>query len=308
MLAILCSGQGAQHRDMFSLTGQSREAEAIFEAAATHLGGTDPRVLVRTAPEAACFDNRTGQLLCCTQALAAWAALQPLWPARIVMAGYSVGELAAWGCAGCLSADDTLRLAARRAEYMDAASPGNCGMLGVTGLRAAVLEPLAEGHGLHIAIANDAESFVLGGTLVDIDAFADAARQTGASTVKRLRIAVPSHTKLVAHAVQPFADALQNARPIAPRGGVRLLSGIDAERVIRVDDGARKLAAQLAQTIHWGECQQAILECGVSAVLELGPGDALCRMMRRRAGMPTVRAVDEFRQIDGLRGWVASLR
>lgn len=119
---------------------------------------------------------------------------------------------------------------------------------------------------------------------------------------------MPSHTQLVAHAVQPFADALQNARPIAPRGGVRLLSGIDAERVIRVDDGARKLAAQLAQTIHWGECQQAILECGVSAVLELGPGDALCRMMRRRTGMPTVRAVDEFRQIDGLRGWVASLR
>jgi hypothetical protein len=44
--------------------------------------------------------SRSGQILCCTQALAAWAALGPAQPTRAVVAGYSVGELAAWGWVG----------------------------------------------------------------------------------------------------------------------------------------------------------------------------------------------------------------
>ena len=55
-------------------------------------------------------------------------------PDRLIVAGYSVGEVAAWGVAGLLGATDTLDLVARRAEAMDAASPPGDGLLFVRGL------------------------------------------------------------------------------------------------------------------------------------------------------------------------------
>ncbi|MCW5889465.1 MAG: hypothetical protein KIT14_02830 [bacterium] len=39
-----------------------------------------------------------------------------------MVAGFSVGELAAWGVAGALDSHTTLELVARRAELMDAAT------------------------------------------------------------------------------------------------------------------------------------------------------------------------------------------
>ena len=91
---------------MFDLVANCPEAEPVFAAAAEVLG-QDPRRFVREAAPADLFSDRSGQILCCTQALAARAALGTAWPARAVIAGYSIGELAAWGCAG----------AARRAEH-----------------------------------------------------------------------------------------------------------------------------------------------------------------------------------------------
>ena len=47
-IAILCSGQGRQHAEMFALTGDAPEAGSLFAHAATLLGGRDPREVVRT--------------------------------------------------------------------------------------------------------------------------------------------------------------------------------------------------------------------------------------------------------------------
>src|ERR1700733_4353236 len=99
MIAILCSGQGRQHADMFSLTGDAPEASALF-AHATTLLGRDPRSLVRSAGEDALHQDRTAQLLCTLQALSAAAVLADLLPQRRCVAGYSVGEVAAWGITG----------------------------------------------------------------------------------------------------------------------------------------------------------------------------------------------------------------
>jgi hypothetical protein len=62
-LAILCSGQGGQHADMFALTGSSQAAEGLFSHAATLLR-EDPRTWVTSAGEKALHANRSAQLLC----------------------------------------------------------------------------------------------------------------------------------------------------------------------------------------------------------------------------------------------------
>ena len=133
-LAILCSGQGRQHPDMFALTGDAPEAAGLFAHAAELLGGKDPREFVRNDPTEAVHRNRAGQILCTVQALAAAAALRDAMPGRVIVAGYSVGEVAAWGVGGLFSAADTLDLVARRAEAMDAATQPGDGLMFVRGL------------------------------------------------------------------------------------------------------------------------------------------------------------------------------
>lgn len=133
MIAILCPGQGWQNPDMFALTGETPEASILFEHAATLLG-RDPRDFVRSDTSEALHRNRTGQILCTVQALAAAAALRETMPDRIIVAGYSVGEVAAWGVAGLFGMTDTLDLVARRAEAMDAASLPGDGLLFIRGL------------------------------------------------------------------------------------------------------------------------------------------------------------------------------
>jgi malonyl CoA-acyl carrier protein transacylase len=115
---------------MFNLSADCSASEPIFAAAARHLG-KDPRHFVREAAAEALFSDRAGQILCCTQALALWAALETARPQHAAIAGYSVGELAAWGCAGALDAYATLQLTHTRAAIMDAVAPEHSGLAGI---------------------------------------------------------------------------------------------------------------------------------------------------------------------------------
>ena len=112
-IALLCSGQGYQRSDMFDLLADAPEADPVFKRGRLVLGGEDPRELVRRATNDALHTNKVGQILCCTQAIAAWAVLSAKVPRPLVVAGYSVGELAAWGVAGLLDDEDVLDLVVR---------------------------------------------------------------------------------------------------------------------------------------------------------------------------------------------------
>lgn len=302
-IAILCSGQGGQHRGMFSLVGDVPEAAPVFEAAARFLDGTDPRRFVREAEEAALFANHAGQILCCTQALAAWAMLGDDRPSRVVLAGYSIGELASWGCAGLLDPAQTLHLAAERASAMDRAAPASAGLAAIVGLRRTALDTLLRTHAVAVAIINGADSFVVGGSGEALDACIAEAERQGAATAHRLRVAIPAHTPLLEQAGTAFAAALNRQTLHTQAAGIRLLSGIDAETVRDPRKGLCKLALQVAQTIDWAACLEACREAGATHFLELGPGAALARMAEADPPL-AARAVGQFRTVAGVRDWV----
>ena len=85
-LALLLSGQGGQHPGMFDLTAGHPDAQPIFAAAKPLLAGVDPRDLARNGTDAL-HENRTGQILCCVAALAAWRALGAAGTVRTIVAG-----------------------------------------------------------------------------------------------------------------------------------------------------------------------------------------------------------------------------
>jgi [acyl-carrier-protein] S-malonyltransferase len=304
-LAILCSGQGRQHPDMFALTGNAPEAAGLFAHAAKLLG-TDPRDCVRAETSESMHRNRAGQILCTVQALAAAAALRDAMPGRIIVAGYSVGEVAAWGVGGLFSAADTLDLVARRAEAMDAATQPGDGLMFVRGLSRGDIDRLCERYEAAVAIVNPGDAFVLGGGRAALQAIAGEAKAMHAARVVDLPVEVASHTRWLAAASAAFRESLRLISPtFPPAAGTRILSGVDGAPVSSAEAGLDKLAAQISQTVQWASCLQGCIEAGATAFLELGPGHALSGMVAGAWHDVPTRSLEDFRTLQGARAWLA---
>jgi [acyl-carrier-protein] S-malonyltransferase len=303
--AILCSGQGYQGAGMFDLLADAPEASPVFEAAKFVLDGKDPRQLVREASNDDLHADKVGQILCCTQAMAAWAVLSAKVPRPLVVAGYSVGELAAWGVAGLLDHKGVLDLAVQRAAAMDKATTEPSGLVAIRGLRRDALDSICKAHGAYVAIVNAEDQMLVGGTKKALDEVVRDALAAGAERTTVLPVAVPSHTPLLAVASDRFRQALAKARlPAEVPSGVRLLSGIDGDTVFDVRAGADKLARQIQQTVDWAACMQSCRAAGVAKIAEFGPGDALAHMMREFMADTDVHSLSEFHSLSGFEHWV----
>ncbi len=304
-LAILCSGQGPQHEAMFALSGDVPTAAALFDQARSLLGGRDPRDLVRTAGDETLHLNRTGQILCTLQPLAALAALGGGLGGSRIVAGYSVGEVAAWAVAGLIQPSNVLDVVARRAEAMDAVSATGDGLLFVRGLDREAIDVLCSQHGGAVAIVNPGDAVLLGGDRGALLGLAEAARAVGGTRVVRVAVEVASHTPRLAAASAAFRQAL-GALDVAGRlpPGVRLLSGVDATSVFDVSQGLDKLAAQISHTVRWADVLAACVEAGATAFLELGPGRALAEMVASAYPDVPARSFEDFKTLNGARDWL----
>lgn len=299
-LAILCSGQGAQHPAMLDMIADHPAANGIIEAGEAVLGVHLRDVLTQRD---AMFRNAIAQPLICLAQLALWTALRPDAPRPAAFCGYSVGELGAYACAGALDAAGLARIAAARAALMDqAAAAVHGGLLAVQGLRRDQMNSLCAGQRAWVAIAIGAEEFIIGG---EDGALEELARESSArgARVTALKVGLASHTPLLSAAVQPFRALLEASSMTAP--AIPVVAGIDAAWVVRRDTAIDKLALQLDRTIAWSACLDMLYERGCRVFLELGPGRALARMTQARYADADARAVDDFRSLDGVSSWLS---
>jgi [acyl-carrier-protein] S-malonyltransferase len=290
----LFSGQGGQHAATLPrLPGALRDAWRRAIAAA----GANPDDL----DDAALARNRIAQPTIVAAALASFASVPADVP-PVLVAGYSVGELAACAAAGGMSAVEAVAAAAMRAQAMDEAAPAAGGLVAVLGLTERALAPLCARLHVAIAIRNGPAHFVVGGAEGGLAQLMRDALAAGATRACRLPVHTPAHTPMLAAAVPRFADAL---RPLVRDLAVPSLAGIDGSRVRAASEAVDALSRQLATAIDWSSCMDVVAEARPDAVLEVGPGKALARMFAdAHAGIP-VRALSEFRQAAAAAGWLA---
>lgn len=305
-LALLCPGQGGQGAGMFRLVEPEEAARAVLGTLATLVAG---EVMAAVAEGNAggtvdIYGNVVAQPLVVGCALAHWAALSARGlPTPTVFAGYSVGELSAHGCAGTVGLGEALGLATVRAALMEGAAGAGGGLLAVRGLPDAVLDAITREAGLERAIDNGPGHRVLGGREESLVKGELLARERGASTVRRLRVGVPAHTRWLAGASVAFEEVLSGSNLRAPTRPV--LAGIDGAPVRDAARAVATLSRQLSEPVRWATCLGTAWEQGARVFLELPPGDALTRIAREL--LPTAsecRAVSEFRTLDGVVTWV----
>jgi [acyl-carrier-protein] S-malonyltransferase len=270
-------------------------------AAAGRLVGEDPVALVRSG-STRLFENAVAQPLVCAATLATWQALAGRLPAPRLVAGYSVGELSAWACAGGLDAGEAVALAAERAAAMDAATTTAAGLLALRGLPLARLEALVAAAGAEVAIVNGPDHLVAGGTASALEALATTAAAAGAGTVVRLPIDVAAHTGAMAGAVATFAAALRASG--LRDAEIPVLAGTSGLPQRLRSEGVLSLSSQLGRRLEWARVLAAAGELGCTVFLELGPGHALARMAEEGVAGSAARSVDDFRGVEGVVRWV----
>lgn len=290
-LLVLCPGQGGQHANMLDLARTDPRARAFLDSCTLEL---DPGTM---------FENRSAQPLLVASALALWEALRERVPAPALAAGYSIGEVAAYGVAGALAPLDAVRIATTRAALMDAAAAAHPGqaMAAIGGLAVERARQLARETGFEVAIVTGEENCIAGGMESALPALEGAVLAAG-GRLQQLRVGVASHTSLMAGAVSPFAAALE-AEKFGPQR-CPVLSGIAATRISGKAGAVEHLSRQLAQTIEWAACMDAAIEAGITVALELGPCPALSRMFQARHPSLPCRSASEFRSVDGIAAWL----
>jgi [acyl-carrier-protein] S-malonyltransferase len=299
-LAILCSGQGAQHPAMLDMIADHPAAAEVIKTGEEALG---LHLRDSLAQRDEMFRNAIAQPLICLAQLALWTALRPDTQEPGAFCGYSVGELGAYACAGAFDAGELARIAAARAALMDkAAATAHGGMLALQGLRRDEVDRLCKDHRAWVAIAIGEEEFVIGGEDAALEKLSPALAEKGAR-LTRLKVGVASHTPLLSAAVQPFRELLAASSMTSPATPV--VAGIDAAWVVRRETAIEKLALQLDRTIEWASCLDVLYERGCRVFLELGPGRALARMTQARFGDVDARSVEDFRSLDGVSAWLA---
>lgn len=292
--ALLFSGQGAQHPGMLPWLQRDETVLAVERRL-----GSDWRD--RLADPAWAGDNARAQYLLTGLALAAHAQLTAALGPPAVVAGYSVGELAAFAAAGVFDVGTALRLADLRAACMDAAG-ARCptGLVAISGRTAGSLQSLCQQFDLDLAIRLGPDSAVLGGT-ADALALAITQAQAMGLQVTCLNVALASHTRWMQPAAQAFGLALQKLRLSPP--SIPLVSNA-LGRVRDADQAGEALARQIAETVRWDDCLELVGAQQVDVVLEIGPGQALARMWNARHSEVQARSADEFRSLPAAIAWV----
>jgi [acyl-carrier-protein] S-malonyltransferase len=292
MIAVLAPGQGSQTPGMLGpwLTGPRAE-RADASATLTRWSdatGLDLERLGTTADADEIKDTAVTQPLIVVASLLAHAQLlaaledaglagaAPI--ADAVVAGHSVGELAAAAVAGALTPDAAVELAAVRGREMAAACAlEETGMSAILGGRAEEVLARLEELGLDAANRNGAGQVVAAGPLPALAELAESPPER--ARVKPLAVAGAFHTRFMApaeEALRGYAEKLEFTDPARP-----LLSNADGELVGSGADLRARLVAQVTLPVRWDSCMAAMPGLGVDAVVELAPAGTLVGLVKR---------------------------
>jgi [acyl-carrier-protein] S-malonyltransferase len=195
-----------------------------------------------------------------------------------VVAGHSVGELAAAAIAGVISPEAALVFVRERGRAMaEAAALTPTGMTAVLGGDADEVLAAIDKHQLTPANINGAGQTVAAGTMERLARFAEEPPER--ARLRPLSVAGAFHTEHMA----PAVDTLRRLAPGMPVADprTRLLSNKDGAVV---DSGAAylsRLVDQVSAPVRWDACMATMRDLGVTAVIELPPAGTLTGLVKR---------------------------
>ena len=288
-VAFVFPGQGSQYvgmgRDLYEASPAARQ---VFEEAEDALGVDLPKLCFE-GPEDVLQDTINAQPAVLTVSIACLEALRERWQSLGInvvprfTAGHSLGQYSALVAAGSLQFREAVQLVRERGRLMKEsgeAHPG--GMAAVIGLDASVLESLCQrvrAQGIVCpANFNSPVQTVISGELAALSAATQLALAEGARRVVQLAVSIAAHSPLMQRAAEQFAEILARFAPRDAR--VPVISNVTAQALTSAEAIQADLAAHIIRSVRWVQSVREMVGYGVTAFVEIGPGQVLAGLIR----------------------------
>ncbi|MGQ9454740.1 MAG: ACP S-malonyltransferase [Armatimonadota bacterium] len=220
-------------------------------------------------------------------------------------AGHSVGEYCALFAAGAFSFEIGLRLVRRRAELMQEAAENYPGtMAAVLGLAPEqVEEAVSRASDVGTVVAanyNSPIQTVISGEKQAVEKASEIAMQLGAKRVVPLNVAGAFHSPLMRTASEGLVQVLASAQigdVVVP-----VVANYTADVQTSSSQIRENLAMQITGSVRWVESVRRMLDAGVEAFIELGPGNVLAGLIKRIDPSVQIYSAGDRDSVDSLRG------
>jgi [acyl-carrier-protein] S-malonyltransferase len=283
-VAYVFPGQGAQKVGMGGdLYSSFPAAKAVFTQADEALGFSLSRLCFE-GPETELRQTINAQPALVATSLACLEAVREVnsnaLPPPAFVAGHSLGEYTALAVAGVVDFATVVYLARERGRLMHEAGlarPG--GMVAVIGFDEASLVEVCRETGTWLANVNCPHQLVISGTQENLAKASELARARGAKRTVPLSVSAAFHTPLMQSAVDGMSRVLGSipfADPVVP-----IVANTTAEPMTSAAEVKAELLRQLCHGVQWQRSVEHMIDDGVAAFIEIGPGEVLSGLIRR---------------------------
>lgn len=301
-VAFVFSGQGAQYSGMGkSLCEASAAAKAVFETAEQIRPGTMQQCFEGALEEISITKNTQPCLFCVD--LAAAEALREAGVQPDMVAGFSLGEVAAVTFAGIFTQAEGFLLVTKRGEAMQAAAEKvDSAMAAVLKLANEKVEELCRMHpGVFPVNYNCPGQLVVAGLKSSLGDFLSDVAANGGRAVP-LNVSGGFHSPFMESASIRLAQVLSGMDVKAPQ--MPVYANYTAEPYGE-NDAKLLLEKQVSNPVRWQQTVERMIEAGVDTFVEVGAGKTLCGLVKK-----TNRAVKVYNveDADTLAATLAALR
>ena len=291
-LALLFPGQGSQSVGMGAALADAFASAREVYAEIDEALGQKLSVLMREGPEDQLTLTENAQPALMAVSLAAARVLKVEFGVDVsragFVAGHSLGEYSALCAAGSITLADTARLLKLRGQAMQRAVPvGKGAMASLIGPKTDLaLAEAAAAAGSEVGVCvvandNNAGNIVISGDKAAVDRAIEKAKELGARAIP-LNVSAPFHCPLMQPAADEMAEALGDAKIVAP--SVAVVANVTARPERDPEVLRRLLVEQVTGRVRWRESMEWMTtEGGVTRFAEIGSGKVLAGMAKRIA-------------------------